>query len=161
MDSALPPLQPTPTLPRPRRSRVGWIIAAIIIILVAAAAFVLWRKNQPSCCGLDTRFPLTPEEQAALQAATAAFEESKAQQRLANLAGIHLLISKYREEHGSYPNVLSDLTDIKGYAPGVARMVSETKLADGRPAYTYTVANGSYQLCANQKDADAKCEGPK
>lgn len=139
---------------------MGWIIAAIVVLL-AAAAFVLWRRNQPACCGLDTRFPLTPEEQAALQAATVAFEESKARQRLANLEGIHLLIAKYKDEHGTYPSQLSDLTNIRGYAPGVAKMISESKLDDGRPAYTYTLSDGTYQLCANQKASDAKCEGPK
>lgn len=152
MDSTLPPLQPTPVAPR--RSRLPLMIS--LIVLVAIAVLLAWwllpRGSKPG---------QTPEDLAAQQAAQAAFEESRAQQRLANLEGIHLLIAKYQQEHGSYPQQLADLANIKGYAPGVARMVSETKLDNGQPAYAYTPADGSYQLCANQVDAEPKCEGPK
>lgn len=152
MDSTLPPLQPTPI--QPRRSRLPLIIG--VVVLLAVAVLLAWWMRRDAGPAQQP-----PEDLAAQQAAQAAFEESKAQQRLANLEGIHLLISKYQDEHGTYPSQLSDLTDIKGYAPGVAKMISESKLDDGRPAYTYAAANGSYQLCANQKAAEPRCEGPK
>ncbi len=149
MDSTLPPLQPTPV--QPRRSKLP-IIIGVVVLLAVAALLVWWIRRDDG----PTQQP--PEDLAAQQAAQEAFEASKQQQRLANLEGIHLLITKYRDEHGAYPSQLADLTDIKGYAPGVAKMISETKLDDGRPAYTYTVADSSYQLCANQKAAEPKCE---
>ena len=151
MDSFLPP-QPT-AQPRPPHHRVALIVGIIIILLIAA--FVVWRLQQATTPGEPSQ--PTAEEQAATQA----FEESKAQQRLANLEGIHLLIGKYKKEHGNYPAQLADLADIKGYAPGMAKMISETKLDNGQPVYTFTVTDGSYQLCANQVDKESTCEGPK
>jgi hypothetical protein len=152
MEQFQPTQLPQPQ-PRPPRHRVALIVGIIIILIIAA--FVVWRLRQETTPG-EPNQP-TAEEQAAAQA----FEESKVQQRLANLEGIHLLIEKYKKEHGNYPAQLADLADIKGYAPGVAKMISETKLDNGQPAYTYTLSNGSYQLCANRTDGEPKCEGPK
>lgn len=152
MDSITPPLQPTPVAPR--RSRLPLIIG--LAIAVAAAIILAWWLRRGPAPAQQTQ-----EEAAAQQAALVAFEKSKDEQRLANLEGIHLLIEKYRQEHGGYPQQLADLTDIRGYAPAVAKMVAESKLANGQPAYSYTLADGSYQLCANRVDAEPKCEGPK
>jgi type II secretory pathway pseudopilin PulG len=137
---------------QPKRSIKPWLVTLLVIAIIGLVLWFFLQKKQGGQQGENTA-----EQQAAAQA----FEESKAQQRLANLEGIHLLITKYKNEHGSYPNQLSDLTDIKGYAPGVAKMISETKLDNGQPAYTYTKTDASYSLCANKVNAEPTCEGPK
>ena len=151
MDSPTPPLPPAP-LSTPTRSRSKlWLIIIIIVIIIGLG---LWFWLKPNDKNPSTT---TTEQQAIKQA----FKATQEKDRIANLVGIHLLLEKYRLEHNVYPNQLSDLTDIKGYAPGVAKMIAEAKLDNGQPAYTYTKSGDRYQLCAHKISGAPQCEEPK
>jgi Tfp pilus assembly protein PilO len=150
MDSPTPP-PPAPLSTPSRPKGKLWLIIIIIAVIIGLG---LWFWLKPN----DENPSTTTTEQQAIEQI---FKATQEKDRISNLVGIHLLLEKYRLEHKSYPNQLSDLTDIKGYAPGVAKMIAEAKLDNGQPAYTYTKSTDSYQLCANKISGTPQCEGPK
>lgn len=156
MDITLPKPSSTPAnLPPATRNfpLKRWILIVIALIIIGVVVVVvLWRPKL-----LPVNQSPTPEQLAAQELA----KKSADAERTGNLVAIHLLLAKYQQQHGQYPDQLNQLSDIKGYAPSAAQLIAEAKLENGQPAYSYKKLDKGYELCANQITDVPKCEGPK
>lgn len=154
MDITLPkPSTPVNLPPATHKFPLKWLLIVVVLIIIGAVVVVvLWRPKL-----LPVNQPPTPQQLAAKELA----KKSADTERVGNLVAIHLLLTKYQKEYGQYPDQLSRLSDIKGYAPSAAKLIAEAKLENGQSAYSYKKLDKSYELCANQIIGEPKCEGPK